>query len=136
MITYPQVSPCLNVRADRLCLRDVNTGCLVFVLHEQPRTQAGDNRSDHLGSEMLEILQKQRGYYEFDANLGYRDHVHDKQTNSRITLYRAYMCIYLGSCPKLRVSRCLWGIQLKESFSFSGSHLSRSLTQPHLVISS
>jgi hypothetical protein len=33
--------------------------------------------------------------------------------------------IYLGSCPKLGVSRCLCGIQLKESFSFLGSHLSQ-----------
>lgn len=31
-------------------MRDVNTGCLIIVLHEQPRRQAGDDRNGHLRS--------------------------------------------------------------------------------------
>lgn len=76
-----------------------------------------------------EILQRQGDCHGFDANLGYRDPIQNKQKVSRLTLYR---CVYAGSCPKLRVPVCLFGTQLKESPLSWGPHLSRSVTQPHL----
>lgn len=83
-------------------------------------------------SERPEILRRQGDCHEFDTNLGYRDPVQHKQKVSRITLYRAYRCIYTGSCPKLRVPGCLCGTQLKESPLSWGPHLSRSVTRPRL----